>query len=83
MRRSKEQRRTDYLDIGAALVAESAVPGGAEPGFATARVYAARHDKAKAVWSRSHMMLPPWIAPMKAAGPSSSPFSFGQRTNAS
>ena len=38
MRRSKEQRRTDYLDIGAALVAESAGPGGAEPGFALAHV---------------------------------------------
>jgi len=38
MRRSKEQRRTDYLDIGAGLVAESAGPGGAEPGFALAHV---------------------------------------------
>ncbi len=38
MRRSKEQRRNDYLDIGAAIVAETAVPGGAEPGLALAHV---------------------------------------------
>lgn len=37
-RRSKEQRRDDYLDIGAALVAESSGPGGAEPGLALAHV---------------------------------------------
>lgn len=37
-RRTKDQRREDYLDIGAALVAESArVPGG-EPGLALAHV---------------------------------------------
>lgn len=35
-RRSKEQRRTDYLDIGAALVAESA--GVSDPGLALAHV---------------------------------------------
>jgi AcrR family transcriptional regulator len=37
-RRSKEQRRTDYLDIGAALVAETAMAGGADPGLALAHV---------------------------------------------
>jgi AcrR family transcriptional regulator len=35
-RRSKDQRRTDYLDIGAALVAESA--GVSDPGLALAHV---------------------------------------------
>jgi AcrR family transcriptional regulator len=37
-RRSKEQRRTDYLDIGAAVVAESAMAGGSDPGLALAHV---------------------------------------------
>ncbi len=37
-RRSKEQRRTDYLDLGAALVAESAMAGGSDPGLALAHV---------------------------------------------
>lgn len=37
-RRSKEQRRTDYLDIGAEIVAESAMAGGADPGLALAHV---------------------------------------------
>ena len=37
-RRSKEQRRTDYLDIGADLVAESALAGDSEPGLALAHV---------------------------------------------
>lgn len=37
-RRSKEQRRTDYLDLGAALVAESAVAGDSDPGLALAHV---------------------------------------------
>jgi AcrR family transcriptional regulator len=37
-RRTKEQRRTDYLDLGAALVAESAGSGGSEPGLALAHV---------------------------------------------
>ncbi len=37
-RRSKEQRRTDYLDLGAALVAESAMAGGADAGLALAHV---------------------------------------------
>ena len=37
-RRSKEQRRTDYLDIGAAIVAESAKAGAADPGLALAHV---------------------------------------------
>jgi AcrR family transcriptional regulator len=37
-RRTKEQRRTDYLDLGAELVAESAGSGGSEPGLALAHV---------------------------------------------
>jgi AcrR family transcriptional regulator len=37
-RRSKEQRRTDYLDLGAAIVAESARAGAADPGLALAHV---------------------------------------------
>jgi AcrR family transcriptional regulator len=37
-RRSKDQRRTDYLDIGAELVAESATPGVSDPGLALAHV---------------------------------------------
>jgi AcrR family transcriptional regulator len=37
-RRSKEQRRTDYLDIGAEIVAESTMAGGYDPGLALAHV---------------------------------------------
>lgn len=37
-RRSKEQRRTDYLDIGAELVAESSSAGASDPGLALAHV---------------------------------------------
>ncbi len=37
-RRTKEQRKVDYLDIGAALVAESAMAGGADPGLALSHV---------------------------------------------
>lgn len=37
-RRSKEQRRTDYLDIGAQIVAESRVGDGSDPGLAVAHV---------------------------------------------
>ena len=37
-RRSKDQRRDDYLDIGAALVAESSTPGATDPGLALAHV---------------------------------------------
>lgn len=37
-RRTKEQRRTDYLDLGAAIVAETAGSGGSEPGLALAHV---------------------------------------------
>jgi hypothetical protein len=37
-RRTKDERRYDYLDIGAALVAESSLSGGADPGLALAHV---------------------------------------------
>lgn len=37
-RRSKDQRREDYLDIGAALVAESAMSGRADAGLSLAHV---------------------------------------------
>lgn len=37
-RRSKEQRRNDYLDIGAQIVAESRVGDGSDPGLAVAHV---------------------------------------------
>lgn len=37
-RPSREQRRTEYLDIGAELVARSAAAGAAEPGLALAHV---------------------------------------------
>jgi AcrR family transcriptional regulator len=37
-RRTKDQRRDDYLDIGAAMVAESALAGGADPRLALAHV---------------------------------------------
>lgn len=37
-RRTKDERRDDYLDIGAALVAESSLSGGADPGLALAHV---------------------------------------------
>lgn len=37
-RRSKDQRRTDYLDIGADLVAESSLVGASDPGLALSHV---------------------------------------------
>lgn len=37
-RRTKDERRDDYLDIGAALVAESSLSGGTDPGLALAHV---------------------------------------------
>lgn len=37
-RRTKDQRKDDYLDVGAELVAETALAGGAEPGLALAHV---------------------------------------------
>ncbi len=37
-RRTKDERRDDYLDIGAALVAESALSGGADAGLALSHV---------------------------------------------
>jgi len=37
-RRTKDERRDDYLDIGAALVAESSLSGGSDPGLALAHV---------------------------------------------
>ncbi len=37
-RRTKDQRRDDYLDVGAELVAETALAGGADPGLALAHV---------------------------------------------
>ncbi len=37
-RRSKEQRRIDYLDLGAQIVAESSNAGGSDPGLALAHV---------------------------------------------
>ena len=37
-RRTKDERRDDYLDIGAAIVAESTRSGGADPGLALAHV---------------------------------------------
>ena len=37
-RRTKDERRDDYLDIGAALVAESSLSGGADAGLALSHV---------------------------------------------
>jgi len=37
-RRTKDQRKDDYLDVGAELVAETALAGGADPGLALAHV---------------------------------------------